>query len=330
MKQSSTAKKLSSEWTSVDAAIDWGNGQIYFFKGNQYIAFDKVSRAVPQGYPLTIASEWHGVVFDRVDAAIMWPGGRYAYLFCGDEYCRYNVAANKVDPGFERLKIKDHWKGIPFNKIDSALLWPDNKSVLFFSGNEYCRFDIAANKVAPDFERRKVDVDWKGLTSQGVRAALLGTPRDAYFFHAGLIDLFDISRVWIFDSSNVPNLDITKPLKNFTIYRKHQGTYPRPVSLNFNFSNLDNSGWMMLINKSGFITRLEVSYTMPDGKTSKISHFIGSDNSRTIPIPTGAKNIEVGGFAVAGKAIFRRVSAGPRIWNWEVGGTTLAPTFKEK
>ena len=181
-----SATKAQTPWSTVDAAVDWGNGKIYFFKGNQYLAYNKETEAVLPGYPLTIASAWRGVVFDRIDAAIMWPGGRSAYLFSGDEYCRYNVAADKVDPGFERLKIKDHWKGVPFNKIDGALLWPDGKYVYLFSGDEYCRFNVAADKVDPGFERLKISANWKGLFPSGVRAPLVwGTARDKVYFFSG-------------------------------------------------------------------------------------------------------------------------------------------------
>ena len=60
-----SATKAQTPWSTVDAAVDWGNGKIYFFKGNQYLAYNKETEAVLPGYPLTIASAWRGVVFDR-------------------------------------------------------------------------------------------------------------------------------------------------------------------------------------------------------------------------------------------------------------------------
>ncbi len=189
-----TRAQAARGWNSVDAAIDWGNGKIYFFKDNQYIAYDKATEMVLPGYPASIASAWRGVVFNRIDAAVLWPGGRYAYLFSGDEYCRYNVAADRVDPGFERLKIKNNWKGVPFNKIDGALVWVDQKSVYLFSGDEYCRYNVAADRVDTGFERLKIKDNWKGLFPSRVQAPLLWGVGDAkvFFFSGDQYSRYDV------------------------------------------------------------------------------------------------------------------------------------------
>ena len=68
-------------WSSdVDAAVNWGNGKVYFFKGNQYTRYDiKADKADP-GYPVAIKNNWPGVWTSGVDAAINW-GNTRAYFF---------------------------------------------------------------------------------------------------------------------------------------------------------------------------------------------------------------------------------------------------------
>ena len=57
----------------LDAAVNWGNGSVYFFRGDQYLRYDVGTDAADAGYPLPVAEAWPG--FDeagfgvRLDAA---------------------------------------------------------------------------------------------------------------------------------------------------------------------------------------------------------------------------------------------------------------------
>ncbi len=56
---------------SVDAAVNWGTGVYYFFRGDQYVGYDAASDAVTEGPASTVAG-WTGfgdVGFDQVEAA---------------------------------------------------------------------------------------------------------------------------------------------------------------------------------------------------------------------------------------------------------------------
>jgi GH24 family phage-related lysozyme (muramidase) len=99
--------------SGIEAAANWGNGKVYFFKGNQYLRYDIAANAADPGYPRTIAGNWPGVAeagFDGIDAAIVWPSGK-AYFFRGDSYVRYDRAADKVDDGYPR-PIAGNWPGL--------------------------------------------------------------------------------------------------------------------------------------------------------------------------------------------------------------------------
>jgi hypothetical protein len=61
---------------NVDAAVNWGNGKVYFFRGNQYLRYDIAADRVDSGYPLLIADQWPGFkeagFASNVDAAVDW------------------------------------------------------------------------------------------------------------------------------------------------------------------------------------------------------------------------------------------------------------------
>jgi hypothetical protein len=47
---------ISKRWAGltfdrIDAAIYWGNGKIYFFRGDQHIRYDMVTYRADPGYP---------------------------------------------------------------------------------------------------------------------------------------------------------------------------------------------------------------------------------------------------------------------------------------
>ncbi|MFE4422055.1 hemopexin repeat-containing protein [Streptomyces sp. NPDC056817] len=100
--------------TDLDAAVNWGNGKVYLFKGSQYLRYDVADDKVDAGFPLSIADQWPGlreVGFGTdLDAAVNWGNGK-VYFFKGSQYLRYDVADDKVDAGFP-LSIADQWPGL--------------------------------------------------------------------------------------------------------------------------------------------------------------------------------------------------------------------------
>jgi hypothetical protein len=45
----------------VDAAVNWGNGKVHFFKGPRYLRYDIAEDKTDDGYPLPIAGQWPGL-----------------------------------------------------------------------------------------------------------------------------------------------------------------------------------------------------------------------------------------------------------------------------
>ncbi|MDP1774858.1 MAG: hemopexin repeat-containing protein [Methylobacter sp.] len=153
----------------VNAAVVWGNGKVYFFKGSQYIRYDIVADKVDAGYPKPIKGNWPGLWADKIDAGVVWPNGK-AYFFKGSKYIRYDIATDKADAGYPRA-IQGSWPGFPSSfttGINAAVVW-DNGKAYFFKGSEYIRYDIANNKTDAGYPK-PIKGNWPGLWEKNIDA----------------------------------------------------------------------------------------------------------------------------------------------------------------
>lgn len=155
----------------IFGAARWGNGREYLFHKDQYLLYDVSSNQVDQGYPRLIAGNWPGMAeagfVNKVDAAVKWWNGK-VYFFLGNQYLRYDIGADKVDSGYP-LPIAGNWPGMAeagfANKVDAAVKWWNGK-VYFFSGNQYLRYDIGADKVDCGYPR-SIAGNWPGMAEAG-------------------------------------------------------------------------------------------------------------------------------------------------------------------
>jgi hypothetical protein len=136
----------------LNAAVNWGNGKLFFFKGDQYLRYDIAADKVDNGYPLPITGNWPGFAeagfTDNISAVVNLGNGK-AFFFRGDQYLRYDIAADKVDNGYP-LPIAGSWPGFAeagfTDNITGAINWGNGK-VFFFRADQYLRYDIATDKV---------------------------------------------------------------------------------------------------------------------------------------------------------------------------------------
>ncbi|GHO87032.1 hemopexin repeat-containing protein [Dictyobacter formicarum] len=194
--------------TSIDSAIMWPNGKIYFFSGNQYYGYDIQNESVDLTiYPRPIAGNWPGLAGVDIQGAIVWPelvGGRQkAYFFSQDQFYSYDLANNQVDPG-SPLPTSLNWPGVLAgpqldHRVDVAVQWPTGKVYLFQYDRYYGITNLVQKKV--DFNYPQfIQGNWPGLmaTGQEFRAAivwpkLVGGRQKAYFFLNGLYMSYDIA-----------------------------------------------------------------------------------------------------------------------------------------
>lgn len=99
---------------TIDAAVNWGDGKVYFFKADSYARYDIAADRIDDGFPLSIADGWVGLADvgfgEGIDAVVNWGNGK-VYLFKADSYVRYDMASDRVDDGYP-LAIADHWNGL--------------------------------------------------------------------------------------------------------------------------------------------------------------------------------------------------------------------------
>lgn len=100
--------------SGIDAAVNWGDGKAYVFKGSKYVRYDIAEDKVDDGYPLDIGDNWPGLraagFADGLDTAVNWGNGKI-FFFKGSRYVRYDMTDDRVDDGYP-LDIGTHWPGM--------------------------------------------------------------------------------------------------------------------------------------------------------------------------------------------------------------------------
>lgn len=155
---------LPASWSAgINAAVNWGNGKVYFFSGREYLRFDIAADRVDTGYPRSIGGSWNGFPTawsSGVSGAVNWGAGK-VYFFRGGEYLRFDIATDKVDAGYPR-PIARNLEGFPqewSSGMDAAVNWGDGR-VYFFKGDRYLRYDVAPDGKFTHTEVRSVSTNW--------------------------------------------------------------------------------------------------------------------------------------------------------------------------
>lgn len=187
----------------------------YFILGARYARYDAAADAVDAGYPKPIAGNWSGfsdIGFqDALDAAVEWPGGK-VFFFKGSQYARYDVAGNRIDPGYP-LAIGDEWTGFTDagfdGGVDAAVNWGNGKAY-FFKSDQYLRYGIAADSVDDGFPGKIAD-GWPGFGDAGfgsdLDTAVNWGNGKAYFFKGDRYLRYDIAADKIDDGFPMPIAD---------------------------------------------------------------------------------------------------------------------------
>lgn len=99
--------------STLSSALDWKGGKIQFFlKNGQYIRYDVATYRADESYPKDITeSTWPGLASYKHNLAgmINWDDHK-AYMFLkSGQYLRYDIQADRVDPGYPKAIDDDAW-----------------------------------------------------------------------------------------------------------------------------------------------------------------------------------------------------------------------------
>jgi TolB-like protein len=192
---SSSSKSIyHAKSSTLSGAVNWGNGKVYFFRGNQYIRYDIAAGRSDPGYPKPINSgTWPGMIWvDGIDAVVNWGNGK-AYFFRGNQYMRYDIASDRADPGYPQPINNQTWPGIMWtNGIDAAVNWGNGKAY-FFKGNQYIRYDIQADRADPGYPKQINAQTWPGMIwVDGIDDVVIWNKGKAFFFKGNQFIRYDI------------------------------------------------------------------------------------------------------------------------------------------
>ena len=125
--------EISRYWTNlpaefqsdIKAAVNWGDGHAYFFKGSRYLRYNIANNTVDVG-PVEIARNWTNLPAEfqnNLDTVVNWGDG-HVYFFKGSRYLRYNIASDSAD--VEPTEIARNWTALPVefrSDIGAAIDW---------------------------------------------------------------------------------------------------------------------------------------------------------------------------------------------------------------
>jgi len=141
---------------NIDAAINWGNGSAYFFKGKEFIEIN-LNTNHSSGVKRINKKNWPGLEgLKKIEAAENFGQG-LAYFFSGDQFLVYDVKKKAPLDGYPRTIKSQDFPGLEkfeggASNFDAVVNWGNGK-VYFFKGEEYIRFDIKNHKADPDFPK---------------------------------------------------------------------------------------------------------------------------------------------------------------------------------
>ncbi len=124
-----------------------------------------------------------------ITAPVVWNNGK-AYFFAAGKYFRYDIAGDRVDPGYP-LPIAGNWPGLFVDRVDAGIVWNNGKAY-FFRDYLYVRYDLATDRVDPGYPLG-IGNNWPGLWGDRIDAAVMWNNGKAYFFRDHQYMRYDVA-----------------------------------------------------------------------------------------------------------------------------------------
>jgi hypothetical protein len=181
--------------------INWDNETVYFMFGKNYTAYsisqDKMFDLWPQvspTYPAPIAQEW-----GNWPTSAPWTSGSDAivdysasklYMFSGNQYLRYDRAADAVDAGYPKTLPGGfgNWPAT-WTSVDATVKWTNGK-VYMFRGSEYIRL---TNTTVDAGYPKPISSGWNIPWTTGFDYVFRLPSGKAYFFKGSEYVRYDIA-----------------------------------------------------------------------------------------------------------------------------------------
>ncbi|EPX57558.1 hypothetical protein D187_005597 [Cystobacter fuscus DSM 2262] len=167
----------------------------YFFKGDQFIAFDIEADRADPGYPRSIRESWPGLKdFSGAIDAIIDVNREKLYFFSGSKYLRYDAATAQFDA---EPKPTDggEWPGLESfaSGFDAAVDFDDRKAY-FFKGSRYIAYDKRTGRAFEGYPTEISD-NWHGVGSfaTGIDAAVNLGKGTVYLFKGSQYIRYDVA-----------------------------------------------------------------------------------------------------------------------------------------
>ncbi len=142
-----------------------------------------------------IGGSAHGQAY--ITGAINWPGGKAQFFLSDGTYVRYDVAADRADPGYPKPVTETTWPGMGRygRQIIAAANGLDpNKAYFFLQNGTYLRYDIRRDSVDQGYPV-EVGKTWAGLGPYATKIyAALNWPNDKiqFFLSNGTYIRYDL------------------------------------------------------------------------------------------------------------------------------------------
>jgi hypothetical protein len=143
----------------------------YFFRKDQYLQrdYEEYSPVVDPNYPRPIAQDWvglqaHGFHLNLDAAEVLVPSK--VHFFKGQQYLVYDLAADKVDPGYP-APITNLFKGLPpgfHGGLDDVMNFQNGK--VYLLKEEYC-VCCTLDTMSADGPPQLITEQWPYVTSYG-------------------------------------------------------------------------------------------------------------------------------------------------------------------
>jgi hypothetical protein len=100
-----------------------------------------------------------------ITAGVHWPGGKAQFFLNDGTYIRYDVAADRADPGYPKPIDDGTWPGLGSyaKQIMATCNGPSGKIYFFLSSGQYIRYDIKQDHVDSGYPMPIDDETWPGL-----------------------------------------------------------------------------------------------------------------------------------------------------------------------